>query len=288
MKYGIIANPVAGKLSLDAKFRILNSVKGILSHYDCAIAGLDTNSRAEFKKCAADIAARADTLIIAGGDGTFHDVINSVSREAVLAYLPLGSGTFLSYSLGYPSSLLKIAKQIMDGKEHSLDLILCDGVEKAISSSIGIDGRVLLEGKKYIQKGMEAFNAHAKVLEKLFREGPEQFDAALNIDGKVLPVKKAVSVIITKVPFYGYGLNVVPRAVFNDGKLHLLTANKLTFVLGLAMSFLGGNRVCDYRTGSGILIDAEKEVCLQMDGEVGRIGARFKFDLLRGELRMRY
>ena len=49
MKYGIIANPVSGKRSLDDKHKILNEIAGILK--DATIAGLDTKSPEEFSRC---------------------------------------------------------------------------------------------------------------------------------------------------------------------------------------------------------------------------------------------
>ena len=56
MKYGIIANPVSGKRSLDEKHKILNEIAGILK--DVTIAGLDTKSPEEFSNCAYELLHR--------------------------------------------------------------------------------------------------------------------------------------------------------------------------------------------------------------------------------------
>ncbi len=54
------------------------------------------------KRSIRELARRFDVLVIAGGDGTFSDAINSVSTdETTIAFLPLGTGNAMAHALHY-------------------------------------------------------------------------------------------------------------------------------------------------------------------------------------------
>ena len=77
MRFGIIANPKSGPASITRKWQLLRKVAEILGP-QTLIAGLDTGSREEFAQCAKDLVAKVDVMIVAGGDGTFSDMINAI------------------------------------------------------------------------------------------------------------------------------------------------------------------------------------------------------------------
>ncbi len=289
MKYGIVANPAAGKLSINEKRKALDYVKQLLDPHDCLVEGLDTESAADFRQCSADLAAKVETLVVAGGDGSVHDVINSVDSCVVLAYLPFGSGNMLTHALNLPRNVLKAARQIKNGEIHSLDLILCDGTEKAMIASIGIDSYVLNEREAYMRKGWRGFGAYAVPAAKSLPHY-ERFDATINDGEKIFSVPGALSIVVAKIPFYGYGMKIVPKAKFDDGQLHLLAVNSgfLKVSYGLLRCFLGGNTVGRYEIATSIFIHSSKEEYIQSDGTVRKKGNDFHFKVLPGELKMRY
>jgi diacylglycerol kinase (ATP) len=96
------------------------------------IQGLDAASAEDFTNCARDLADRDKVLVVAGGDGTFSDIINSVdTRKTVIAFLPLGTGNALRHALRYKGNLVDIARRISEGKIHQFDLINCDEKRRA-------------------------------------------------------------------------------------------------------------------------------------------------------------
>jgi diacylglycerol kinase (ATP) len=288
MKYGIVVNPAAGQSSIDEKSRILKQASDILA--DCEVAGLGTTSPTELCDCARSLAERVDVLIVAGGDGTVSAVINSVDLDKVaLSYLPLGSGKALHYSLNLPQSIPTVAKQIRDGRRRSIDLILCDGRKKAMFASVGIDGRIIQERLKYVQTGLEGLTGYKRAMIKSLLGGYKGPDAKVIIDNETIEVPRAFSLMVTKIPFYGYGFKMVRKAKLDDGNLHLLTINSpAQLIYGIVSTSCGENRAGDYRTGRTINITTTKKEYLQTHGDLVREGTDFRFEILPRALTMVY
>lgn len=288
MKYGIIINPAAGKSNRDSLHRILKRIAGIIGP-DHATAGLDTQSSAEFCAAAEEISRRVDTLIVCGGDGSFFDVMNAVDREAVLAYIPLGSGNALRYALHLPRAIPDVIERIKQGTEHRLDVICCDS-KKALFGSVGIDSDILRRREEYVRKGIVGLSAYARAMVKTILEGLKRLDIRIHCDDEVYDVKMAATVIISKIPYYGYGLNVIPKAKLDDGNIHLLWVNASLpgILFGLASALLGGNKTGTYRAAKQVTISSDKNMYLQMHGNLYKEAQKFIFTILPAHLRMIY
>ncbi len=289
MKFGIIANPKSGSTSVTRKSQTLQKVGDILGN-DSFVAGLDTTSRDEFVQCAKDMAEKVDVLVVAGGDGTFSDIINAIDPEATLSYLPLGSGCALRYAMGLPPQLTRVAKQIKEGQLRRLDLILCDESVKAFMASVGLEGDILYRREALQDSGMHGPQAYAMATFGLFFADLERTHATIDVDGQTIIVPDTVTTIITKIAYYGYKMKVVPNAVFDDGWLHLLAVNSGwgEIVQNLANSFIDENKMGTYRTGRQIHLTMSQERHAQTDGNLYRKGTSFDFRVLPQALRMWY
>lgn len=287
MKYAIVANPKSGRLSIDKKKVILEQAASILQ--DCKIYGLDTKSAEEFRVCADEVSKNVDTLVVAGGDGTLHDVINSVSQEAVLSYLPLGSGNAIKYALDLPKTVPEIVEQIKNGKQRSLDLILCDNSKKTFVADVGVGGYIMNEREKNLHKGKKGRWAYALATVKQALEY-ERVSATVVVDNEILLFNKAWSFVLTKIQCGGYGLNVVPKAKLDDGRIHFLAvdSNWPTLFYGLATALMGENKVGKYIACERVQIATGKEEFLEIGGDVDRKDTNFVFEVLPGCLKMRY
>jgi diacylglycerol kinase family enzyme len=282
----MLVNPAAGGTNAARKARTLQAVKDILG--DCEIRGLDTQSREEFLRCGADLAREAEVLIIAGGDGSFSDAINSLGEDTVFSYLPLGSGCALGYALELPPQLTRAARKIKEGRLRCLDLILCDGQRKAFMSSVGIEGDIINRREVLRQSGFTGPQAYAMATFGSFFADLERSDMSILLDGQELLVPGAVTVIVTKIPYYGYKMKVVPNAVFDDGCLHLLAINSSwgEIVQSMASAFLNENRLGIYRKACEIQITMQRERYAQIDGNIYRRGTSFHFKILPKVLKM--
>ncbi|MFQ6111039.1 MAG: diacylglycerol/lipid kinase family protein, partial [Nitrospinota bacterium] len=258
------------------------------------VYGLDTTSPEEFSECARDLAKKVKILVVAGGDGTLSAVVNLFDDldEIVLGYLSAGSGNALRYALDLPRSLKKAAKRIKTGNEHRMDLILLDNNKKAFLASIGIEGLILNKRDQYISKGINRSDAYAisvmSAMDCILGKYRIQ-DAKVTIDGRYINIPDTKSLIITKHPFYGFGLKVVPGAKVDDGNLHFMFVDSeiLKWIYGLTTSWVGGNQD-GYFVGKKIKITTKNEEFLQTDGDVVRKGASFEFEVFPKKLRIIY
>ncbi|MBN1362834.1 MAG: hypothetical protein JW993_19705 [Sedimentisphaerales bacterium] len=289
MRFGIIANPKSGPTSVTRKAQTLQRVGDILGS-DSIIAGLDTANRNEFIQAARELAGKVGVLVVAGGDGTFSDIINSVDPDTVLSYLPYGSGCALRYAMGLPPQLTRVAKQIKEGRLRGLDLILCDESVKAFMASVGLEGDILHRREALEDSGVHGPQAYAMATFGSFFADLERTQMTIDVDGHTFTVPDAVTTIITKIPYYGYKMKVVPNAVFDDGRLHLLAVNSGwgEIVQNLANAFIDENKMGTYRTGRQIHLTTSQERHAQTDGNLYRKGTSFRFRVLPQVLKMWY
>jgi diacylglycerol kinase family enzyme len=286
VKYGVIANPTAGTTNANRKAQALQAVQQTLG--DCVIRGLDTRSREEFMQCAAELAREVEVLIVAGGDGSFSDAINALDSSTVFSFLPFGSGCALQYALNLPPQLTRAAKRIKEGQLRFYDLILCDNTRKAFMASVGLEADILHRRESLRESGVNGPQAYAMAAFGSFFTELERTDMTISLDDETLVVPNAVTAIVTKIPYYGYKMKVVPNAVFNDGHLHLLAVNSgwAEIVGGMANAFLYENKLGIYRKAREIRIAMERERYAQLDGSIYRKGTDFHFKVLPQALRM--
>ena len=100
----------------------------------------------------------------------------------------------------------------------------------------------------------------------------------------------AVTAIVTKIPYYGYKMKIVPNAVFDDGHLHLLAINSgwAEIVHCLASAFINENKVGTYKQAHEIHITMPHKRYAQIDGNLYRKGTSFQFKVLPQALKMWY
>ncbi|MBU4501783.1 MAG: hypothetical protein KKA79_04270, partial [Nanoarchaeota archaeon] len=168
-------------------------------------------------------------------------------------------------------------------------LVLCEG-KKAFMTSIGIEAHIMKKSEEYRDK-KTGFRRYADATIKSFMEGYDRADAEVDIDGKKFEVKKAISLIITKIPYYGYGLEMVPNAKFGDGNLHFLSLNSMRYdipYLLMSTAITGRNEAGSYKKGKKIRITTDREIDLQINGDYEKKGKEFNFEVLPNRLKIRY
>ena len=287
MRYAIIANPASGKKSIAQKHSLLVRAANILN---AEIHGLDTTTSEDFCQCARELANRCDVLVIAGGDGTLSDIINSIdTAQNPVAFLPLGTGNAMQHALKYKGSVADIATRIRDGEIHQYDLVNCQGKERGFILSVGIEGKIIQLRDEYLARGYTGFKTYLGAFINAFFGKYKRTTAEITIDDTAFEVKNLLSLIIVKHPYYGFGMKVVPRARFDDRLLHILSINSRLFecAIGVATSFTGGNRIGQYRTGHQLDVKLEEPLTLQIDGKQAWEAGSFTFTVLPKALKIK-
>ena len=266
MKYAIIVNPVSGLTTPEEKRSALAPAAAVL---DAEIHGLDTTSPEELRQCARELSEQCDVLVAAGGDGSFSDIINAVdTAETPIAYLPLGSGNALRHALGYKGGLVDIAERIRDGSIHQYDLIDCDNKRRSFTASLGIAGDIIRSREQYLKKGVTGLKAYLMAAIDAFFTNYRPASAEIVLDDTPLKIHDLLILMVVKQPYYGFGMNVVPHARFDDGMLHVLyiNASLITAAYGALSSFTVGNRTGHYHTAEKVHFQADHPLPLQIDG----------------------
>ena len=95
-------------------------------------------------------------------------------------------------------------------------------------------------------------------------------------------MKKLLSLMIMKQPYYGFGFKVVPEAKFDDGKLHMLCVKSgmINLIYGAVTAFTIGNRVGKYRIAKRVNLSLDRSRILQVDGSDAWDGESFQFKVL--------
>ena len=95
--------------------------------------------------------------------------------------------------------------------------------------------------------------------------------------------------MVVKHPHYGFGMEVVPKARFDDRKLHLVCMNLGlcgAVISGIA-AFAAGNRAGQYYTGLQIDVNLDRALAMQYNGNEGWKSERFNFKVLPRALKIK-
>jgi len=274
-------------MTVDQKRAVLANASKIL---DAKIYGLDIITTDDFSQCARELATHYDVLVIAGGDGTFSDIINSINiAQTTIAYLPLGTGNAMQHALEYKGSLADIAMRIRDGKMHEYDLVSCDEKKYAFMASIGIEGTLIHLRNQYLAQGATGFKPYLRATFNAYFREYKRAIATITVDDATFNAKNLLSLMVVKQPYYGFGMNVVPEARFDDRKLHILCINSGLFkcAIGAVTAFTIGNCIGKYCTGQKISVQLEHPLILQIDGNYAWDADTFSFTVMPNALKIK-
>jgi diacylglycerol kinase family enzyme len=209
----LIVNPFASGVSE----RRLASVQAALP------AGTETvltRARGEATELAAEWSPRAEALYVFSGDGTYNEVINGLTANVPVGFVPGGGTSVLPRALGLPRDPSRAAARIANGVPRRISLGRLNGRLFAFNAGVGFDAelvrRVDAMGRRADGKrpGDVAFSwtVVRALLDHRFR-----YEQALEVDG----LGRAAFALIANCSPYTYagslGLRFVPGASFEGG-----------------------------------------------------------------------
>ncbi len=282
----IVANPAAGRLRREGQRERLG---GISRSLRAPVLGLDCGSAPEFRDCVGQASREFGVLLVAGGDGTFTDALNSERGRAALGYLPFGTGNALAAALGIGPGLDGYLDRVRRGAGTPVGVLLLDGARKAFFASLGIDaltvrkyGELAVGPKKGLGRYALAFGA------ALASFRPVDLEIRDAGGGAVRRVRRPLATIVSKHPFYGYGLRV-NRGELADPYLHVRSYDlpRLASLKALAAAALKVAPTTGvFHKSRAFTIACDGEAPLQLDGEWGGTGREFRFEVLADSLRL--
>ncbi|MCF2584789.1 diacylglycerol/lipid kinase family protein [Mitsuokella multacida] len=217
-----------------------------------------------------------DGLLVAGGDGTVHEIVNLMMKGSL--DLPLGiigSGTsndFATY-LGVNTDLEAYLDTIAAGRTRRVDLGLMDGTYFINVASGGAMACIAHEVNARIKNSLGKMAYYLKGIGELpkFRYFPLKIEA----DGAHYELETFLFVIINS-PVVGSMKNVANGVAVDDGKLDLLSIGKCSIpkLMSITADLIAGKPVSEredvlhvqakhFRIESGIPVESD------IDGECG-------------------
>lgn len=231
MKYHIIFNPAAksGKSK-----PILDVVCARLEQANKEYEIHETVSKGHAETVARQLGADVEEIIAIGGDGTVHEVLNGVvdPQKVRLALIPAGTGNDFCVGAGIPSEPNKVMDLVLNGEAKPTDYINFSGRRCMNVGGLGMDVDVLERVNRGKMKGKLKYLFSLLSSIFLFKG----YDIKLSVNGKVYN-EKALFAAVCNGSQIGGGIKICPGAAVADGKLEVVTVQKLGF-FGIIKTFI--------------------------------------------------
>jgi YegS/Rv2252/BmrU family lipid kinase len=297
----VVLNPIAGRgngARSELEIRRLLTAEGLT--FDLV--------RTEGHGHAAELAEQAvcdgyNLVVAAGGDGTFHEVVNGLmscpGQEGVvgtMGVLPVGSGSDFANTVGVPFDLRGGCSRVVRGTDRVVDVgrVWVDGGEPEYfdnTVNIGFGGVVTREARK-VQR-LTGTALYLPVVLKtvfLFHRAP---DVTISCDGRDLDVS-AVMICIANGRREGGAFLVAPEASPDDGVFDVCVVREIGRLRMLSMipSFMNGTH-CEkdpvqMMRGARIAVTSQADLIAHVDGEMlCTEGHRIDFEVVPRSLRVR-
>ena len=275
----IIFNPAANRGKMD-KYRtlILERAQREQAQY------VETKKQGEAKELAMMAASKGCSIIVVGGDGSVHEVINGIlssGSRVPLGIVGAGSGNDFAWNtLKLPHDATHSIDKAFNGQLVAVDAGIVNGSYFANSFSIGLDAAIAVTANRMkkipLMSGARLYyTATLKELLFGYRKCPWLSFQLQSEDGSTTKVqsKRFVLIAVTNGPTYGAGFRINPTANHSDGLFDVCTIDYAPLLRALKLlpvvkkgEHVGLPEVTCYLAKS-VSIESRHCVDVQMDGE---------------------
>src|SRR5256885_216528 len=223
----------------------------------------------------------AQLLVVVGGDGSVHEVVNGIADrgDVEIAVIPRGTGWDFARSLGLPRSVDKAIDVALHGRTRTIDLGRATyrawaGSESrswfANVGSAGMSGAIARRAND-TSKALGGKVSYVWATFAVFARWTNT-EVEVAVDGERRRARMH-DVIVANGPYLGGGMKLCPEAEPDDGAFDVLLIGDLTkrdLMLTLPKTFRGRHLPhpkAELLRGSHVTIDAPEPLPLELDGE---------------------
>lgn len=275
----VILNPVANRGKMDKYRAVVRSrTEQERAEY------IETTRQGEAKELAMIAAKEGRPVIIVGGDGSVHEVVNGIlssGRRVPLGIIGAGSGNDFAWNtLKLPHDPAAAIVRAFDGQLIKVDAGIVNGRYFANSFSVGLDADIAVAANRmrkfpFMSGARLYYTTTVKQLLFGYYRCPW---LSFKVDNGVEQVntqqaKRYVLIAVTNGPTYGAGFRINPNADHTDGLLDICTIDYTPLPRALKLlpivkkgQHAGLPEVTFYRAKS-LDIESQNSVNVQMDGE---------------------
>lgn len=256
------------------KRKQFEKVKSVFERAGASYALHVTDSKQAVRDATKEITSGSgNSLVVLGGDGTLHDVINAFENfeDNYLGIIPLGTGNDFAESARIPSDPVKAAALIVNGTPRATDYIQFDCGLRCINAfGMGIDVDVL--ERTYAGKSNKRSKYLRALVVSLIKFKSHDFTVRYN--GKEEPHFGLIAAVGNGRQFGG-GIKMFPEAKIDDGELDLFIADFISKpkMLGAFIKLMRG-KVNGVKQATAVKVkEAEfipdcEDYYVQLDGEL--------------------
>ncbi len=224
-------------------------------------------------------------VFAAGGDGTVGGAARAVTgTEATLGILPAGTYMNIARAIGLPRGDLAAAtERIAQKRVRQLDVGRVAGRLFFEAAGVGLDADAFGAGRALQRREHALVRSALHAL--LARRGAR---LQVEVDGR-RSRHRCLQAVVSNGPFYGWGFEVSPGAILDDGELDLVlfSDNRVRVVREFIAAVVGRDRPPRGRRyrGRRITLRSRERIHVHADGvPVGELPQTF--EILPGALRV--
>ncbi len=266
----LIINPHSG---YGGQRLLLSELRTAMRLADIELVEYTTRGPGDARMYASAVADDASSIIVWGGDGTAHEVVNAVvGRSVPILPCPAGTENLLAKEMRIPRDPRAIARIVKARNIVECDVGHCNGVMFMLIIGVGFDGEAI----RRLTAVRSGHISHLSYFWPLWRTFWEHDFPKLRIvaDGQEIFNDYGLA-FVGNISRYAVGLRICVDARFDDGLLDLVIFNcqqQGSLLLHAAWTLLRmhplkGN--VQYRRIRHAVIEAQTPVPSQIDGEIG-------------------
>lgn len=228
-------------------------------------------------------------IIVIGGDGTLHEVLNGLVNpaNANLGIIPCGSGNDFATAANIPLEPLSALKLILSSDAKYTDYMVCSGIRGINIMGTGVDVEILKRCyKSKILKGKLKY-AVSTVLSIISYKYPH-VEASVNGQKRE---RDCFIVCTANGSVFGGGITIASRAKIDDGKLDFVLVNGMTAskkpkaLLHLAKGKILDIPETEFCNTESVKAVFNTPVDIQIDGEIYS-GVNYNVSIVHNELKV--
>jgi diacylglycerol kinase family enzyme/membrane-associated phospholipid phosphatase len=244
----------------------------------------------------AAMAAGADVVLAAGGDGTVRIVCSEMAGTGIpVGILPTGTGNLLARNLGLPLGHDAALQVVLHGQDRAIDIVGIDGdgldpTRYVVMAGLGLDAAIM-DGAPAQLKARMGWPAYAVSALRQVRYPAVRVTIA--IDGREPVQRRARTVVVGNVGSLQAGIPLLPDAQIDDGVLDVvvIAPRRVAGWPALIYRVMLKRRRTDDRldrfTGRSVVISAAHAIPRQLDGDLVGPGTELRCAVEPGRLLVR-
>ena len=231
------------------------------------------------------LAAGADVVLAAGGDGTIREVARAVAGTGIpLGLVPLGTGNLLARALDLPVGRPEAAVAVaLHGHTRRIDMGRVELENRLtgtrhrdaflVMGGIGLDAEVIAATREDLKRRV-GWLAYSEAGLRLLMRPQRRTRMSVALDGGAGVARKARTVLFANTGRMPAGIEFIPDARLDDGQLDVVVVSPRSvlgwaWVAGKAVTgFRRDIPVIEYLGSRRVTVTVEEPTATQLDGDV--------------------